>query len=495
MDYRDLLDKPMQLQVEILRDIYAHTQGLSKRTLLSKYQLSQPTLKAYLSEIQGFCTKYYPDQLSLVEANGRLKLNKAPSLGLPNIIYTYLGIADAFKILEFLQRKGKFTYLELENTLAISSASIYRKIADLNSVLSEFNLSIQNGQIQGDEWQIRYFYYQLNMQLVPFEHLIGKMHNQQITRLLERFEAGMHISLSLAARTKFYTWLSISFARKQTDPDNQPPSDTALLQALAASPFYRQFHQVWTNIASEASIQQNDQDIAALYLASFCFGFLPEYSSQYLQWDDAPVNEQFPIVQTLRLISDFLLAHYQLAAVQLTDFQKVRYLLIQSILQYVMFQGFVYPYSDEQLESEIQQQASTDFVVVSTFFIAQIAPLWQGVSFSTDNPQYRNLTYRIQAAFRYTDFLTDRPLKVGLRFFTDLLIQELFLTLWTRKLNSDFSVQLEFFQQNTHYDLIITDYLLPTDDKDRCFLISEFDNENDIIEIKRILSGIYERRK
>ena len=495
MDYRDLLDKPMQLQVQILRDIYAQTQGLSKRALLDKYQLSQPTLKAYLSELTHFCAAHFPGALSLVDVDGQLKLVKATSVGLPNIIYAYLKNADAFKILALLQQQGRFTYLELEEQLAISSASIYRKIADLNRVLKEFKLSIQNGQMQGSEWQIRYFYYQLTMQLVPFEHLIDGMNDPKILRVLADFEAGMHFSLPLAARTKFYTWMKITLTRYQTGQVADFRQNANLPQSLTGAPFYRQFHQVLRTIGPKNDFQRTDQDIAVLYLASFCFGFLPDCADRYLEWAEGGDTVNFPFGEALHRTSSFLLKHYRMGTVLLGNFQKIRYLLIQSILHYVLFQGFIYPYSDEQLESEINRQASTEFVTVATSYLTKMAPLWRKSAFLPENPLYRNLTYRIQAAFRYTDFLTDQTLKVGLRFFTDLLIQELFLTLWSRKLNRDFSVQLEFFQPNTNYDLIITDYLLPTDDKARCFLISEFDHENDITAIRRILAGLYDQRK
>ena len=41
----------------------------------------------------------------------------------------------------------------------ISEATLGRHLASLNQILSEFDLSIQNGRWRGPEHQIRYFYF------------------------------------------------------------------------------------------------------------------------------------------------------------------------------------------------------------------------------------------------------------------------------------------------------------------------------------------------
>lgn len=495
MDYRALLDKPLQLQVQIIREIYATTEGVSKKALLAKYQLSQPTLKAYLDEINHFFAAHFTDQLTINEHDGRLNMSKGPSIGLPNIIYAYLRNADAFKILLFLQHRGKFTYSALEEQLAISTTTLYRKIAELNQCLAEFALTIQNGRMHGSELQICYFYYQLDMQLIPFEDLIGEMAAPQILSIITDLEEALHLTFSIEARTKFYTWMQIVATRIKTATKRRFEHAPSLHRALLGAPFYQRFASALTTIVHHHALDWQQEDTAALYLATFCFSFLPDSASCYLEWQHVPQTDALPIGDTLLLTANFLTTRYPMAAVPLEDFQKIRFFLLQSVLHYTFFQGFIYPYSDEQLESEIDQQASKEFVAHATAYLAAIAPLWAPITFTSQNPLYRNLFYRVQAAFRYTDFITDPPLKVGLRFFTDLLIQELFLAMWSRKLNSDCPVELEFFRPQTDYDLIITDYLLPTDEKARYYLISDFDNENDILGIKRMLATRYAMRK
>ncbi len=41
----------------------------------------------------------------------------------------------------------------------VSEATLGRHLASLNQILSEFDLSIQNGRWRGPEHQIRYFYF------------------------------------------------------------------------------------------------------------------------------------------------------------------------------------------------------------------------------------------------------------------------------------------------------------------------------------------------
>lgn len=56
-----------------------------------------------------------------------------------------------------LFNKGELTCDYFQLNYAISSATYYRKITELNDLLKEFRLQIKRGKLIGEEKQIRYF--------------------------------------------------------------------------------------------------------------------------------------------------------------------------------------------------------------------------------------------------------------------------------------------------------------------------------------------------
>ncbi len=71
-----------------------------------------------------------------------------------------------FKMLVYLLEHQQVSIIRLATAFNISESSVFRKIKELNQLLEEFGLQIKNGQLYGEELQIRYFYYEL-FQYIP----------------------------------------------------------------------------------------------------------------------------------------------------------------------------------------------------------------------------------------------------------------------------------------------------------------------------------------
>ncbi len=66
----------------------------------------------------------------------------------------------------------------------ISEATLGRHISGLNQILSEFELSIQNGRLKGPEHQIRYFYFCLFRKVWSSQDWEKELQNQKEGRKL-----------------------------------------------------------------------------------------------------------------------------------------------------------------------------------------------------------------------------------------------------------------------------------------------------------------------
>lgn len=69
-------------------------------------------------------------------------------------------------MLVYLLEHQQVSIVRLATAFNISESSVFRKIKELNQLLEEFGLQIKNGQLYGEELQIRYFYYEL-FQYIP----------------------------------------------------------------------------------------------------------------------------------------------------------------------------------------------------------------------------------------------------------------------------------------------------------------------------------------
>ena len=135
-------------------------------------QESQTTVKAVMEET-GFSkatlTKYVTLlndkaldsglELTIHLEDENLRLSIGATTKGRDIRSLFLENAVKYQILVYLLYHQQFLAHQLAQELMISEATLGRHLAGLNQILSEFDLSIQNGRWRGPEHQIRYFYF------------------------------------------------------------------------------------------------------------------------------------------------------------------------------------------------------------------------------------------------------------------------------------------------------------------------------------------------
>ena len=154
MKLDDLLDKKEALQVEIVRQFLFHDGKINKQKLAKKVNLTQNALKEYLMEITLLCQPLGA-YFEIKQVDKEWQLDFSSDINLDKIIMTYLRHSLAFQILEFVFKNKKFSTFQLTQEFNSSEATIFRKLRELNQVLKDFNVGIKNGQLVGDELQIR----------------------------------------------------------------------------------------------------------------------------------------------------------------------------------------------------------------------------------------------------------------------------------------------------------------------------------------------------
>src|SRR5574337_1949436 len=123
-------------------------------------KLKKNELKKYLSDIILDCQSL-GDYFVITTEEKTIQLDFSADINFDKIVLHYLNQSLTYQILKFVFEHKKVSIFQLSQEFNSSEATIFRKLRELNKVLMPFSIEIKNGQLVGDELQIRYFYYTL----------------------------------------------------------------------------------------------------------------------------------------------------------------------------------------------------------------------------------------------------------------------------------------------------------------------------------------------
>ena len=153
----DLMEKSEAGQFIVLSYLQQHSTS-SLKAVMSETCFSKATLTKYISLINDKAVDHHA-ALSIQLQDETLSLSIGPDTKGRDIRRLFLDNAIKFQILNYLLYHQQFLAHQLAQELMISEATLGRHISGLNQILSEFDISIQNGRLKGPEHQIRYFYF------------------------------------------------------------------------------------------------------------------------------------------------------------------------------------------------------------------------------------------------------------------------------------------------------------------------------------------------
>ena len=204
------LDKKEATQIDIIRQLLFHAGKMPSKALAEQVGLTQNALKDYLADIVQMC-QTLGERFELTLEAKEVRLAFSSDINLNKILLTYLNSSLGYQILEFVFKHKKFSTFQLTQEFSSSEATIFRKLRDLNNSLRIFNIGIKNGQLVGDELQIRYFYYQFYL-LVDSGFSSTDL---AVTKLMAQLQPEFQQSFSKIARKRMGCWLFVTRHRLQ----------------------------------------------------------------------------------------------------------------------------------------------------------------------------------------------------------------------------------------------------------------------------------------
>lgn len=499
---------------------------MRKFDLLEKLEMYQIDLLIYLAKVGGTATQnevlqhldigeYFLDRLieSLIasadesNASFSIKIVKRtivfqtkPDYSLHNLYDEMIITAPKYKILNELFLYGNIDALRLCKKINISDSTYYRKINELNSLLKEFDLTIQNGFLIGTELQIRFFYVSFYLSIIPRKKVYSTNTDLKIPEIVNSIQDVLATSLSILAKTKLTTYLNFlkrRYAHKNVqDLSTQEPffhnqtnsnSQKMFLHVLKKSHLYHKISQSLKSFLSYYSFKMLADEPTLLLLFILGEEIIPA-NSPFLTELDLIEKESNFYMQTLNMkFVSFMEECFPNTTLSEAQIKMIYYYLTSCGYHHLLFNGEIHAYL-EPLPTEWRK--TKQFSLFDRFVVN--LKLKYPALLVNDAHDCKLLT-EWGNIMKYYEEQTAPKLLVGIYIEGDFLYKKTITNWWIKHTELTSFVHAEPLSSNNTYDLVISNidcsYLRKQGKS--FFFLTDYYKKLDIIDLDHLLTNIY----
>ncbi|MGV0168096.1 helix-turn-helix domain-containing protein [Furfurilactobacillus sp. WILCCON 0119] len=218
---------------KLINRVNAQNGPVRKAELADHLKINASSLAALLNETQQFIDADDHHEAIYFKVNPRsVELNLNGQCTIADFLYPLIHRSDLFQIIMHLYHAPTLTITQLGTELLVSDASIKRRLADLNDLLAEFNLSFQQGRLEGSELQIRHFAFEFMTHLIPENRRALPVPSANINDFIVAFQRLFHVTLTPIQEQQLIVWLQLSLTRTKANqsPDKTTPDFSALAE-------------------------------------------------------------------------------------------------------------------------------------------------------------------------------------------------------------------------------------------------------------------------
>lgn len=310
MKIEELLDKKEAREVEILKKVILAGGRITDIELLDHLGVSKASFESDLKEL-AYHLKPYENKCSLFYDGQWVVVQMSDQFSISQVLDDYLRASIKFELIDYLFHYREFTITQLTTKFMTSESSLFRKIKELNQLLKEFGLKIRNGQLKGEELQIRYFYFQVYWFLTPYEVHQEKTLTVQNARIIESLEKALNLSFEEHGRLKISLWLTISKKR-------------IVVQ-----------HKIFKELSSKSQLYE--QDPFFKIVRSFVLRFLSRYP---LEIDEEEGLLHFIFLTSMSVLTETDFADYSLIRGRRTPTSLADTFVLEHVILYYRPQKF-----------------------------------------------------------------------------------------------------------------------------------------------------------
>lgn len=450
MKIEAFLEKKERLQVRLLQKLIAADGQMSYADLRIVLGISRKSLDTYIEDINDYCQRYDGAcRLELTEQT--LSLVLASDFSITTVYTDYVKESLKYQIVDYFFQQREFTIVKITNDLLISESSLFRKIKEINEFLKEFELQIKNSQLQGEELQIRYFYFQLYSLVIPHEILAKELTYAPIKRLLSALEKELEISISPYNRVRLGLWLNLG-RKRVAEPDKQFKKVKQRIKPYAEDSFYLRVRQLVLLYLSRFSVEAGEEESILLFIFLTTMSIMDETDFYFY---DLVRSRRVPTALSDTLLRETVLFYYRPHKPSISLEKKLNYYLSQ-------INGMLYFYrgSLELYERDQRSRSESSLLGGNVQKISQELLALALINFKQSPDKHNTLQQMTAIEYAHVLLIIDYNLSQNVTVALDLALievdRERVGQMLSLSLKSVIGIEVATFQPKTDYDLIIT---------------------------------------
>lgn len=476
MKIEQLLEKKEQLQVLILRDMVLHGGTVGTNQLREQVNLSKTSFDQYIAEIP-MIGRMMGKKVAIKRNEFQVTLELAEDVSLEKIILFLVQQSLKFNLLVYLLEHHQASIVRLATAFNISESSVFRKIKELNQLLQEFSLQIKNGQLYGEELQVRYFYYVLFQFISESQRPLFLQQTPDKAPLILGLERALETTFSQESASKIACWLGITRKRLLSEKTTFATLKEKKI-LYQKDRLYQALDPVISLYLSRTAAEIRGYEPLMFYSFFVSFAVLSE--EHFYQYD-LTRSKKLPTAVLDTYIRETMLWHYRPRKLKIKEEKAVGYQLAQIDNEFYFFRGVMMIYEPEHL---LQQQKKMLGRSLSQLLerlkettLTQL-PAKQGeeAALSYLMIQYANILMMI-------DFYIAKSVTIGIDIETLPIYRVAFQQFLLRELKGISGIEIENRRPGKKYDLVIT--FNQEDPHQNYYYLSEFASSYDIARLKQ----------
>lgn len=476
MKIEQLLEKKAQLQVLILREMVLHGGTVGTNQLREQVNLSKTSFDQYIAEIP-MIGRMMGKKVAIKRNEFQVTLELAEDVSLEKIILFLVQQSLKFNLLVYLLEHHQASIVRLATAFNISESSVFRKIKELNQLLQEFSLQIKNGQLYGEELQVRYFYYVLFQFISESQRPLFLQQTPDKAPLILGLERALETTFSQESASKIACWLGITRKRLLSEKTTFATLKEKKI-LYQKDRLYQALDPVISLYLSRTAAEISGYEPLMFYSFFVSFAVLSE--EHFYQYD-LTRSKKLPTAVLDTYIRETMLWHYRPRKLKIKEEKAVGYQLAQIDNEFYFFRGVMMIYEPEHL---LQQQKKMLGRSLSQLLerlkettLTQL-PAKQGeeAALSYLMIQYANILMMI-------DFYIAKSVTIGIDIETLPIYRVAFQQFLLRELKGISGIEIENRRPGKKYDLVIT--FNQEDPHQNYYYLSEFASSYDIARLKQ----------
>lgn len=438
----DLMEKAESGQFLVLSFLLQDSQTTVKEAM-EETGFSKATLTKYISLINENALERGLE-LTIHLDDESLRLSVGTATKGREIRSLFLDNAIKYQILVYLLYHQQFLAHQLAQELMISEATLGRHLSSLNHILSEFDLSIQNGRWRGPEHQIRYFYFCLFRKVWSSQEWEGHMQKAERKQDIATLEEICGASLSSGQKLDLVLWTHISQQRLRVNACQFHVIEEKM-RGYFDNIFYLRLLGKAPSFFGGQHIPLGTEDGEMMIFFSFLLShrILPLHTMEYILGFGgelaALLTQMIQEMKKEKLLGDYTEDH-------------ITYELSQLCSQVYLYKGYIlqdrYKYQIEHRHPYLLMEH--DFRDIAQKIFASLPAFHQGTDLD------KKILWEWLQLLEYMAENTGKHLRIGLDLTAGFLVFSRMSALLKRYLEYNRFITIEAYDRTRHYDLLVT---------------------------------------